>query len=410
MVGTRHIDSFRELTPEVLGTKVGSLISPCPTYHHDPRPSYPPESAIAVALSGGGFRATLASVGVLQFLADARLLGRLRYVSSVSGGSIANGLLSTKWPAIEAEGFSRESLDAHVTRPLVQRVARSSMSRRMLRDLWRVVGAATRTSVLADALDRWFFRGAKLTGLPLSCRWIFNAANLTTGVRFGFERTSIGDYVLGTVKPDESIRVADAVAASAAVPGVFSAYTPKGRFPCGDGRVAKLVDGGAYENTAMEPIDDLDDAFLICCNAGGIFRTGPFGWVPIVRDLQRSTGLLYRQSTGLRMRVMVERFRAWEDATRKGVPAPRHARRGVLFALATTLDHVNPRWLELNPAPSWPEQSRLAQLKTSFARLEPRDCNKLLHLGWWLCGSSIATYHPEFLPEPWPYPAPAVAL
>lgn len=50
-----------------------------------------------MALSGGGFRATLAALGALRYLADVGLLCNVRLVSSVSGGSIANGMLATQW-------------------------------------------------------------------------------------------------------------------------------------------------------------------------------------------------------------------------------------------------------------------------------------------------------------------------
>src|SRR5690348_9228577 len=70
------------------------------------RPAAPPPAAdpVALALSGGGFRATLSALGVIRFLADAGMLQDLRYASSVSGGSIANGLLATHWPALRQQG------------------------------------------------------------------------------------------------------------------------------------------------------------------------------------------------------------------------------------------------------------------------------------------------------------------
>lgn len=45
---------------------------------------------IAIALSGGGHRASLFSLGVLLALVDLRLNRQVSYVASVSGGSITN--------------------------------------------------------------------------------------------------------------------------------------------------------------------------------------------------------------------------------------------------------------------------------------------------------------------------------
>jgi predicted acylesterase/phospholipase RssA len=52
---------------------------------------------IAIALSGGGFRATLFHLGVLRFLQENDLLRRVGYVCSVSGGSILAAHLALNW-------------------------------------------------------------------------------------------------------------------------------------------------------------------------------------------------------------------------------------------------------------------------------------------------------------------------
>src|SRR5207249_1211281 len=81
-----------------------------------------------------------------------------------------------------------------------------------------------------------------------------------------------------------------------------------------EGRRVRLMDGGVYDNMGLEPLDDLSDAMLVALNAGGVFHTGRYGRIPVLRDFVVSQSLLYRQSTALRRRWMVERFRAWEDA------------------------------------------------------------------------------------------------
>ena len=62
------------LESPALGASFSSLISPC---GDTLRPAEPPPAAgvrIGVTLSGGGFRATFAGLGVARFLADAGLL------------------------------------------------------------------------------------------------------------------------------------------------------------------------------------------------------------------------------------------------------------------------------------------------------------------------------------------------
>jgi predicted acylesterase/phospholipase RssA len=43
---------------------------------------------IGLALSGGGFRASLYHLGLVRFLRDAGLLSQVSHITAVSGGSI----------------------------------------------------------------------------------------------------------------------------------------------------------------------------------------------------------------------------------------------------------------------------------------------------------------------------------
>src|SRR5258705_13417197 len=53
-----------------------------------------------LCLSGGGFRATLFHLGALRRLNELGLLSTMKKISSVSGGSITNGLLAKWWPKL----------------------------------------------------------------------------------------------------------------------------------------------------------------------------------------------------------------------------------------------------------------------------------------------------------------------
>jgi NTE family protein len=384
------------LASPALGTASSDLIEPCGT--REPLPAIPPaapEGALALAFSGGGFRATLAALGVLRFLADARLLHRVRYVSSVSGGSLANGLLAAHWRELEQEGFAPDALDRIILEPFVERISNDSLIWKLVANSWRIAGPRTRTHLLADCLEEWFYGERLLEELPSGCRFVFNAANLTTGVRFGFERDVFGDYVLGRrTTAATGLRLADAVAASAAFPGAFAPLVLRDfELPCAQGRVAKLLDGGAYDNMGLEAVDDLPQTFLVALSAGGLFHTGRFGGLPFIRNLARASSLLYRQSTALRRREMVGRFQVFEKARAQGLPAPEWGRQGVLFGLATTFDEPSPAWIEGRPEHE-ALRLKLALVKTTFARFHPQLCRQLLYRGWWLAGCSIATFHP----------------
>jgi len=70
------------------------------------------EDTIALCLSGGGYRAMLFHLGVLQYFNDAALLKSLDRISSVSGGSITAGILGMQWNALtfDPPGMPRTSI------------------------------------------------------------------------------------------------------------------------------------------------------------------------------------------------------------------------------------------------------------------------------------------------------------
>lgn len=402
------------LDSPAIGTSSTDLVEPCS--NQDPRPAYPPappkQPPFALAFSGGGFRASLAALGVLRFLADAGLLGQVRWVSSVSGGSILNGAFAVAYPDIESAGFTPEALEQHLVQPFVERISSASMQKSLAGGLWKIAGRRTRTDLLADKLDEWFFSGRLLEEIPSGCRFIVNASNLTTGVRFGFERDVFGDYVMGRrATAGSGLRLAQAAAASASFPGAFAPVVlSQFTFPCSNGRTATLLDGGTYDNMGLEPLDDLNrasvpdhlrEACLVVANAGGVFRAGAFKGLPFLKNLQRTNSLLYRQSVVLRTRAMVERFQAWESAP-EGQKPP-WARRGVLFGLATTMpEGTAAEWRATRPEPSRDAVIALARTSTTLDLFPQELCERLMYRGWWLTGATLSQYQRELLPAELP--------
>ena len=82
-----------------------------------------------MGLSGGGFRATLFHLGALRRLNELRVLEVIDTFSSVSGGSIINGMLSffkakvsavlaTAWPLLKDNDFSETAFELFVAQPV----------------------------------------------------------------------------------------------------------------------------------------------------------------------------------------------------------------------------------------------------------------------------------------------------
>jgi len=381
------------------------------------RPAAPAHSTdpVAVTFSGGGFRATLASLGVVRLLADIGLLAEVRYVSSVSGGSVANGVLAVAWPKLRERGFTPEAVDDLVIDPFVKRISRRSLKVSLVLGIWRTIGTSNRTDLLARRFDDWFFHGLQLEKLDPQVRWIINAANLVSGSRFSFERDVVGDYTVGLVPTTGTgIRLSTAAAASAAVPGAFAPLRLRNiKFPCGTVAPA-LLDGGAYDNSGLEAIDSdrYRETFVVSLNSGGLLRPGGYGKIPLVRELARSNSLLYRQSTALRTRWMVDRFQQAASVP-LGTPLPPGARRGVLTGLATQFpdpaganDGRLGDWRAAHEEVVEHDGQHLAKVPTVFDEIDEPLCRALVHRGWWLTGAALATHHPARIPDPASLAAP----
>jgi hypothetical protein len=72
---------------------------------------------VALALSGGGFRASLFHLGVLKRLAEVNLLSRVEVVSTVSGGSIFGAFLVLRWQRWLEAGGDAAALESIIIQP-----------------------------------------------------------------------------------------------------------------------------------------------------------------------------------------------------------------------------------------------------------------------------------------------------
>jgi NTE family protein len=174
--------------------------------------------AVALAFSGGGARAAAFSLGVLEGLRDMRapdgrsLLERVVFVTAVSGGAITAAYFGQQGPD-GLDGFRPSYLDQDVVRRLHTSPASPANWLRALR------GGLNDSDRMADLLDQNIFRGGVIGDIWARGRprvWI-NATDLFNGASFAFTTT----YFDALCSDLGSMRIADAVAASMAVPLAF---------------------------------------------------------------------------------------------------------------------------------------------------------------------------------------------
>ncbi|MES1199004.1 MAG: patatin-like phospholipase family protein [Pseudomonadota bacterium] len=170
---------------------------------------------IVLSLSGGGARAASYALGVLQQLRDTpsadggSLLDHVALVTSVSGGSITAAYFGLHGPQ-GLDAFRPAYLDRNWAAEIHDNPVSPLNWVRAYR------GALNGPDRLADWLDANVFAGARMRDFHGQRIWI-NATELRTETPFAFAP----QYFDAICSDLSSVRVADAVAASMAVPVAF---------------------------------------------------------------------------------------------------------------------------------------------------------------------------------------------
>src|SRR5574344_1686625 len=179
---------------------------------------------IGLALSGGGFRASVFHIGVLTFLAEKKQLENISYISTVSGGSLLIGLIysinNNKWPT--SEEFLND-----VAPKIKKQLTESSLINDTLLSLicrpfnWRYI--FHRVNILAYTLKNVWKVNSIISDIPEYPKLVINATTSETGKSWRFSNEKMGDYLSGYVKAP-NIPLSDVMAISAAFPAGFGPY------------------------------------------------------------------------------------------------------------------------------------------------------------------------------------------
>jgi NTE family protein len=182
-------------------------------------PSSNEDVVVALSFSGGGSRAAAFSFGVLRELDRTRprpgspntLLDQVGFVSGVSGGAITAAYFGLK---------RRTALDDFRERFLLRNAEENLTTSINLTNLGRALGGGLNDSQFSRWLDQNLFDGATFESFGGGHRpWVWiNASDIYNRTPFVF-----GEIAFNSLCSDiRSYKIADAVAASAAVPLAFA--------------------------------------------------------------------------------------------------------------------------------------------------------------------------------------------
>lgn len=195
---------------------------------------------LGLALSGGGFRASLFHIGVLARLAELDLLGKVEVISAVSGGSIVASMYYLMLKQLMERPVAPVPADfIEVIRKLeasflaaVQTNPRIQVITNPLQNLRMLLTDYSRTERIARLYNKEFYQaiweaitGNRVDSIPLSeikitppgyttreaynashtykiPMLVVNATTLNTGKNFRFTATEVGDPDLGYIRFD----------------------------------------------------------------------------------------------------------------------------------------------------------------------------------------------------------------
>jgi NTE family protein len=339
---------------------------------------------IGLALSGGGFRATMFGLGTLWRLNEAGLLGRLDRISSVSGGSLLAGLLAHRWSRLDFVDGQARNFEAELVQPL-----------RALCDTTVDISAGLKGwlnpfksagDYLIDVYNTHLFHGASTRDMPDASqpgqpRFVIYATNMQTGRSFRFRQDMLADWMLGVARGVD-VPLAQAVAASSAFPPVFSPIileTDPARWSEGEpidhldqlrSRIV-LTDGGVYDNMGLETLLNAVDVMLVS-DAGAPFEVE---LTPHETPLQmgRVRDILIDQTRALRKRWLIADFTA-------------HTREGAYWGIDTKIgDYADPQAVTNDTATT----AALSHVPTRLAGLGALTEGRLINWGYVLADAAV---------------------
>ena len=268
-----------------------------------------------LALSGGGYRASLFHLGVTRRLHELGILQDITRLSSVSGGSILAGHLAHRMLERGATRLAFDDWETEVSAPFRRMVRKDIRTGLFVRHaVWNWAWPAPRARGLERA-----FRGRigarRLVELPKrdtgGIEFIFLATNIEMGTPWRFTAEKIGTYTT----PDD-MTIAEAVAASACFPPIFGPIKIKKSGKT----IAHLTDGGVYDNTGMEPVWNSNKVVLVS-DAGTPFDFQVPKWFG--SRIMRYVDIGRNQVGALRRRAIIRRLnRRYQTVRRDAEPSP----------------------------------------------------------------------------------------
>ena len=369
----------------------------------------PDDIKVGLALSGGGYRAMLYSLGSLWRLNELGWLRNIDMITSVSGGSILNGVLATRWSSLEWEphgnGWRATNFPTLVANPVRALAAQTIDVFAGIEGLLSIF--STISDKVTDSYDKYLFNGAKLqSAIPefdkgKTPRFLFYSTSLQTGSSVRIERKRLADYKLGEV-PNPDLSVARIVAASSAFPPILSPVKLQldpNSWKRLDGAYLYdrrdlrerlfLTDGGVYDNMGLEAIWDRCETVLVS-DAGAPLDVQLEPHADWTRQAMRVLDIVTEQTRALRKRTLIGDFKA-------------NVRKGAYWGITTKIDdyQIVPAFVTDNA-----RTRGLQEIRTRLEHFTEEEQGNLINWGYALADAAMRKHviSDPAGPAVWPVP------
>lgn len=380
-----------------------------PVSQHAPGGDTPAEG-IGICLSGGGYRAMLFHTGVLLRLAELGYfgtakrngkhgpMGTLVRISSVSGGSIAAGVLGLAWRQLRVdEDGVADRFRESVMQPIQDFASQTTIS---IASGIKAMLFSTISRSVERVYRKQLFGDKTLQDLPDHPRFVINATNLQSGELWRFSKTYNRDWRVGDIlNPRDPL--AKAVGASSAFPPFLS--PARFRYKASQYRAGSgddlhfepfttrplLSDGGVYDNLGLETIFRHCKT-LIVSNAGGGYEARGKVSADWILQSYRVLNTIDNQVRSLRKRALLT---ALTDGRRYGA----------YWSIRGSIDQYPASGKLPCPADrTW----QLANLDTDLAAKDATTQRRLINWGYAMCDAGIRSWVEDELPPPDDFPFP----
>lgn len=348
------------------------------------------KDGVALALSGGGYRAMLFHVGAIIRLNEFGILKKLKAVSSVSGGSMTSCVLAMNWEKLE---FNADGVAVNL-RELMLEPIRTLADTTI--DEGSVIGGILLPGSVNDfvvsRLNEILFQNRTLQDLvdpAVGPQFTFNATSVQTGALVRMSKAFLADYHVGSI-PKPRIPLARVVAASAAFPPFLSPakidvdpsdFKTFGNEDLNDERFTDtmvLTDGGVYDNLGLETLWKNYKTILVS-DGGGKMKPDPNPAGDWAQHSKRILDLVDNQVRSLRKRYLIDSF---ESALRDGA----------YWGIRSDIADYN---LDTSFKVPKEESTAIADTPTRLKKLPADRQKKIMNWGYAVCDAAIRKHAPQ---------------